>query len=111
MRPETLGERVTTRLVNEGWWKAEPAAVVVVNRNDVGQTAVVDAGNSHLGEDPDTQQSLFSWAKFMAEEPPEPQVETFVLISVGVGAQPGARGGPGQRGKLTSRQRERPPHP
>ena len=30
-------------------------------------------GNDHHDEDPEPQQSLFSWAEFMAEEPVKPK--------------------------------------
>ena len=33
----------------------------------------MDTGNGHRGEAPEPQQSLFSWAEFLAEEPVKPK--------------------------------------
>ena len=41
--------------------------------NGNGHAAVPVNGNGHQDEGPETQQSLFSWAEFMAEEPAKPK--------------------------------------
>ena len=43
------------------------------NGNGAGRAAVPVNGNGHRDETPETQQSLFSWAEFMAEEPVKPK--------------------------------------
>ena len=48
-------------------------AEAVVNGNGKGRAAVPVNGNGHQDEAPETQQSLFSWAEFMAEEPAKPK--------------------------------------
>ena len=56
-------------------------------------------GNGHHDEAPEPQQSLFSWAEFMAEGPQE-QAATRRPLDVRVRAQPGARAGAGRRETL-----------
>ena len=46
---------------------------VSANGNGAGRAAVPVNGNGHHDETPETQQSLFSWAEFMAEEPVKPK--------------------------------------
>ena len=48
-------------------------AEAVVNGNGKGHAAVPVNGNGHHDEAPEPQQSLFSWAEFMAEEPGKPK--------------------------------------
>ena len=74
-------------LVDDGWKAVEPSvelvlgnghAAVPVNGNDAngtgdGHRAVPVNGNGHLDEAPKPQQSLFSWAEFMTEEPVKPK--------------------------------------
>ncbi len=64
-------------LVDEGWHavEVEPEPVVVgAHRNGTGATVEVGAANGHHHDEaPETQQSLFSWGEFMAEEPVEKQ--------------------------------------
>ena len=71
-------------LVDDGWKAVdvEPQAVEVhtngANGNghhasDNGNAAVPVNGNGRHDETPETQQSLFSWAEFMAEEPVKPK--------------------------------------
>ena len=79
-------------LVDEGWKlvEIEPEAVGVngnghapapVNGNGtdghhaagIGPTVELVLGNGHHNETPEPQQSLFSWAEFMAEEPVKPK--------------------------------------
>ena len=48
-------------------------AEAVVNGNGKGHAAVPVNGNGHRDEAPEPQQSLFSWAEFMAEEPVKPK--------------------------------------
>ena len=57
-------------LVDEGWHAVEmEPEVLVAHRNGTGATVEVGAANGHDPDDTETQQSLFSWAEFMAEEP------------------------------------------
>ena len=63
-------------LVDEGWHavevEAEPELVVVgAHRNGTTPAEETPWGNGH-DEAIETQRSLFSWAEFMAEEPPKP---------------------------------------
>ena len=91
---EAAGEEY---LVDDGWKAPEPEVVkvhangangvgpsfelllgnghaeAVVNGNGKGHAAVPVNGNGHHDEAPETQQSLFSWAEFMAEEPVKPK--------------------------------------
>ena len=70
-------------LVDEGWKavEVEPEAVEVngnghmsANGNGAGRAAVPVNGNGHADEAlEEGQQSLFSWAEFMAEEPVKPK--------------------------------------
>ena len=48
-------------------------AEAVVNGNGKGHAAFPVNGNGHHDEAPEPQQSLFSWAEFMAEEPAKPK--------------------------------------
>ena len=48
-------------------------AEAAVNGNGKGHAAVPVNDNGHEDEAPETQQSLFSWAEFMAEEPVKPK--------------------------------------
>ena len=62
-------------------WKAvevEPEAVEVNGNgrhdaNGNGPSFELVPGNGHYDEAPEPQQSLFSWAEFMAEEPVKPK--------------------------------------
>ena len=61
-------------LVDEGWHAVEVEAKpeqVVAHRNGTGPAEETPWGNGH-DEAIETQRSLFSWAEFMAEEPPKP---------------------------------------
>ena len=61
-------------LVDEEWHAVEvEPEVLEVHRNGAAVTVEVGAANGHNGEvvEPE-QQSLFSWAEFMAEEPQKP---------------------------------------
>ena len=53
------------------------ADVLIIDRghhaNGNGHAAVEVNGNGHSDEVPEPQQSLFSWAEFMAEEPVKPK--------------------------------------
>ncbi len=77
-------------LVDDGWKvvEIEPEAIAVNGNGnghhdpfDIGPTVeLVPAnghangnGNGHHDEEPEAQQSLFSWAEFMAEEPVKPK--------------------------------------
>ena len=71
---ETVSEEL---LVDEGWHavgvEAEPELVTVeVHRNGTTPAGETPWSNGHE-EAPGTQQSLFSWAEFMAEEPAKPK--------------------------------------
>ena len=75
--------------------------------NGNGHAAVEVNGNGHSDEAPEPQQSLFSWAEFMAEEPVKPkgrkpQASARHPLDVRVGADrgTGAGGGAGRRGTL-----------
>ena len=75
--------------------------------NGNGHAAVEVNGNGHSDEVPEPQQSLFSWAEFMAEgagqaQGPGPQASARSRVPVRVGADrgPGAGGGVGRRGAL-----------
>ena len=60
-------------LVDEGWHAVEvEPEVLEVHRNGTGVTVEVGATNGHDPDDTERQQSLFSWAEFMAEEPQKP---------------------------------------
>ena len=52
-------------LVDAEWAAPEPVAVEAV--------AVGVGGNERRDDAPEPQRSLFSWAEFMAAEPPEPK--------------------------------------
>ena len=75
---EALSEEL---LVDEGWHavevEAEPELMVVeVHRNGTnGTSAAVEvvSANGHNDEAPEMQQSLFSWAEFLAETPAKPK--------------------------------------
>ena len=67
---EALSEEL---LVDDGWHAVEvEPELVEAHRNGTGHTAVVDVRNGHQDEATETQQTLFSWAEFMAEEPVKP---------------------------------------
>ena len=69
---ETVSEEL---LVDEGWHAVEVEAEpeqVVVHRNGTGPAEETPWSNGH-DEAIETQQSLFSWAEFMAEEPAKPK--------------------------------------
>ena len=59
-------------LVDAEWAAPEPVAVVEVHANGNGHSALPDGGSAD-GETRERQQSLFSWAEFMAEEPVKPK--------------------------------------
>ena len=66
---ETVSEEL---LVDEGWHAVEVEAEpeqVVVHRNGTGIVVETAAANGHADVVEETQQSMFSWAEFMAEEP------------------------------------------
>ena len=83
---EAVGEEL---LVDEGWKavEVEPEAVAVNGNGHHadgigpsvelvmgnGHAVVPVNGNGHRDEAPEPQQSLFSWAEFMAEEPVKPK--------------------------------------
>ena len=46
---------------------------IPTNGNGNGHAAVPANGNGHSDETPEPQQSLFSWAEFMTEEPVKPR--------------------------------------
>ena len=82
--------------------------------NGNGHAAVEVNGNGHHEEAPEPQQSLFSWAEFMAEEPVKPQGSGrqdpgSVTVPVRVGGGAGARGGVNRRGTLGRKHRGRTP--
>ena len=69
-------------LVDDGWKvvEVEPEAVEVNGNgtnghhaNGIGPTVELVLANAHHDEAPEPQQSLFSWAEFMAEEPVKPK--------------------------------------
>ena len=69
-------------LVDDGWKvvEVEPEAVEVNGNgtnghhaNGIGPTVELVLANGHHDEAPEPQQSLFSWAEFMAEEPVKPK--------------------------------------
>ena len=78
--------------------------LVLGNGHHANGNGVSGNGNGHNDEAPEPQQSLFSWAEFMAEEPAETraqrQAQAFVALPVRVGAQrrTGTRRGVGRRG-------------
>ena len=60
-------------LVDEEWHAVEvEAETVEVHRNGTGIVVETAAANGHADVVEETQQSMFSWAEFMAEEPPKP---------------------------------------
>ena len=73
---EAVGEEL---LVDEGWKavEVEPEAVAVNGNghhaDGIGPSVELVMGNGHRDEAPEPQQSLFSWAEFMAEEPVKPK--------------------------------------
>ena len=64
-------------LVDEGWHAVEvEPEIVEAHRNGTNGTSAaieVVSANGHNGEAPEMQQSLFSWAEFMAETPQKPK--------------------------------------
>ena len=61
--------------MDEGWGAmgVEPEPVVVeVHRNGTGIVVETSAANGHDSDAAEGQQSVFSWAEFMAEEPAKP---------------------------------------
>ena len=101
-------------LVDDGWKvvEVEPEAVAVNGNGHhdaigIGPTVKLVLGNGrhangngHHDEAPEPQQSLFSWAEFMAEEPVKPKGRGHVPVRVGAGNGTGAGGGAGRRGTL-----------
>ena len=68
---EALSEEL---LVDDDWHAVEiEPEVLVAHRNGTGATVEVGAANGHAGVVEETQQSLFSWAEFMAETPTKPK--------------------------------------
>ena len=71
---EALSEEL---LVDDGWHavEVEPELVEAHRNGTNGTSAAVQvvSANGHHDEAPETQQSLFSWAEFMAEEPQKPK--------------------------------------
>ena len=71
---EALSEEL---LVDEGWHAVEvEPEIVEAHRNGTNGTRAaieVVSANGHNGEAPEMQQSLFSWAEFMAETPQKPR--------------------------------------
>ena len=60
-------------LVDEEWHAAElEPETVEVHRNATGIVVETAAANGHADVVEETQQSMFSWAEFMAEEPQKP---------------------------------------
>ena len=60
-------------LVDEGWHAVEvEPETVEVHRNGTGIVVETAAANGHADVVGETQQSMFSWAEFMAEEPQKP---------------------------------------
>ena len=64
-------------LVDAGWHAREAEQEIVVEEsrngsNGTGAFVKVAAANGHSAGKDETQQSLFSWAEFMAEEPAKP---------------------------------------
>ena len=62
-------------MVDEEWHalKVEPETVLVEVLRNGARHFAVEAANGHDGEAGEPEQrSLFSWAEFMAEEPPKP---------------------------------------
>ncbi len=60
-------------LVDEEWHAVEvEPETVEVHRNGTGIVVETAAANGHADVVEETQQSMFSWAEFMAEEPPKP---------------------------------------
>ena len=60
-------------LVDDDWHEVEvETETVEVHRNGTGATVEAAAANGHHDETPETQQSLFSWAEFLAETPTKP---------------------------------------
>ena len=79
--------------------------------NGNGHAAVEVNGNGHSDEAPEPQQSLFSWAEFMAEEPVKPkgrkpQASARHPLDVRVGADRGTGAG----GRSRSARHARPQH-
>ena len=97
-------------LVDDGWKvvEAEPEAAPVKGNGHhaggIGPTVELVLanghhanGNGHSDETPEPQQTLFSWAEFMAEEPVKPKAVAASLSPqprpCSMGAQPGAGAG------------------
>ena len=62
-------------LVDEEWHAVEVEVkpeTVEVHRNGTGIVVETAAANGHADVVEETQQSMFSWAEFLAEEPPKP---------------------------------------
>ena len=90
-------------------------AAIPANGNSHKATPV--NGNGHHDEATEPQQSLFSWAEFMAQKPVKPkgrshkpQPATLSMFGVGADSGTGARGRAGRRGTLDQAKiRGRPP--
>ena len=69
---EAAGEEY---LVDDGWKAVDvESEAVEVNGNGIGPSVeLVLGGNGHHDKAPEPQQTLFSWAEFMAEEPVKPK--------------------------------------
>ena len=100
-------------LVDDGWKvvEVEPEAVAVNGNghhaDGTGPSVELVLGNGHYDEAEEPQQTLFSWAEFMAEEPVKPkgrsrkpQPATASPVRMGVCPGAGAGGGAGRRGTL-----------
>jgi hypothetical protein len=57
-------------MVDDGWKAVE------THRNGNGHEEAIAASNGHDAEAPEREQSLFSWAEFMAEEPVKSKVRS-----------------------------------
>ena len=83
-------------MVDDGWKAVETHR----NGNGNGHEEAIAASNGHDAEAPEPEQSLFSWAEFMAEEPVKSKVRSRVLVRVGVHLGAGSGDGSGRRGAL-----------
>ena len=115
-------------LVDDDWKlvEVEPEAVNGNGHHDDGIGPTVDlvlgngngnGTNGHHDEAPEPQQSLFSWAEFMAEEPVKPrgrggkpQPASLSMFEWAMEHGAGDRGGPGRRGTLDRKGTGRSPH-
>ena len=83
------------------------------NPDGIGPTVELPLGNGHRDGTPEPQQSLFSWAEFIADEPVKPkgrQPATLSMFEWAMSMEQSRRGRAGRRRTLDRTDTGRPPH-